>query len=616
MPRLIAILRHNIDLSGDAELGRRELLVLSRAREAPSLNSAEELAVAMGELAQSVYGRALIDRVRKKAPVAFVLQDAGVQEFNSVVKRAAFTQDVLWATADRADLSDKVQLPRRSYRLIENGDGAVLCGVSHSAIAEYGTVLLDECGTAKDVSEAMAGLLHHLITGDKPVGRLGQAVLRAVKAKKTTLALTHDLHIYKAKFFPRLARALLNIFGDSANCVVDPFSGSGTTLLESSSLGIQSIGFDVDPISALICAAKVEPFVRRRGSTLSQLNSFISAVDNSGTEADLFTRGATKQQSSALIPAELLAKLRRYDARNGMGYTDEILTDIAILTRATDTLDHEAGSEVVRVLLSDAVTKKIRYRFVGVGNGRYTIELTRQRITERLLEKAHRMRVMCYLFEWLQSELGVPFAPTSASVADAQHVAIALGEDRPNLCLTSPPYLPASSGREHYAQSRALAFQLTGLPPSVSGFVGVREDMAGEIHPNQLPPAGSELLRYLMSDHERNDVQRDPMRFARKAVPTWHYLADIEAFLRSLRVGMAPNSTCLMVVASQHTFYSHQRKEVEYVARASDLYGELAERAGWTLAEDIRVELAKSAVSMARPQSWDDYHESVLVLRN
>jgi hypothetical protein len=80
-------------------------------------------------------------------------------------------------------------------------------------------------------------------------------------AKKTTLSLSHDLHIYKAKFFPRMVRALLNIFSPPSDIVFDPFCGSGTALLEASLLWMDSIGMDIDPICQLISSTKTAPFL-------------------------------------------------------------------------------------------------------------------------------------------------------------------------------------------------------------------------------------------------------------------------------------------------------------------------------------------------------------------
>jgi tRNA G10 N-methylase Trm11 len=76
-------------------------------------------------------------------------------------------------------------------------------------------------------------------------------------AKLTTGHLFHGLHVYKAKFFPRMVRTLLNLYAPSPSArVLDPFAGSGTALTEASVMGLPSAGVDIDPLSVLIAQAK------------------------------------------------------------------------------------------------------------------------------------------------------------------------------------------------------------------------------------------------------------------------------------------------------------------------------------------------------------------------
>ena len=61
----------------------------------------------------------------------------------------------------------------------------------------------------------------------------------------------HRLHPYKGKFIPQLVEYFLDshlndykkqIFFKAENIILDPFMGSGTTLVQSSELGLHSIG--------------------------------------------------------------------------------------------------------------------------------------------------------------------------------------------------------------------------------------------------------------------------------------------------------------------------------------------------------------------------------------
>jgi DNA modification methylase len=59
------------------------------------------------------------------------------------------------------------------------------------------------------------------------------------------------IHPYPAKFIPDLPGALLDHLPiEPGNIVLDPFVGSGTTLVECQKRGIPSIGIDLNPIAA------------------------------------------------------------------------------------------------------------------------------------------------------------------------------------------------------------------------------------------------------------------------------------------------------------------------------------------------------------------------------
>jgi site-specific DNA-methyltransferase (cytosine-N4-specific) len=69
-----------------------------------------------------------------------------------------------------------------------------------------------------------------------------------------------SLHPYPAKFISLLPREILNCIPvKPGTAVLDPFCGSGTTLVESQRLGIPSVGIDLNPIACLISRVKTSP---------------------------------------------------------------------------------------------------------------------------------------------------------------------------------------------------------------------------------------------------------------------------------------------------------------------------------------------------------------------
>lgn len=69
---------------------------------------------------------------------------------------------------------------------------------------------------------------------------------------------THGFHKYPAKFIPHIPKWAINKYlSDKINkTILDPFCGSGTTLVESILAGNNTIGIDIDPLSALISKVK------------------------------------------------------------------------------------------------------------------------------------------------------------------------------------------------------------------------------------------------------------------------------------------------------------------------------------------------------------------------
>ena len=87
--------------------------------------------------------------------------------------------------------------------------------------------------------------------------RLEEAA-RQGRLRQSTRYSVHGLHEYKGKFNPQVAKAILNIFGVGRDSrVLDPFCGSGTTLVECAHSGATGIGTDLNPLAVFLANAKL-----------------------------------------------------------------------------------------------------------------------------------------------------------------------------------------------------------------------------------------------------------------------------------------------------------------------------------------------------------------------
>lgn len=74
-----------------------------------------------------------------------------------------------------------------------------------------------------------------------------------------TRYITHGYHTYPAKFIPQLAARLIKELSKEDEIVVDPFMGSGTTVVEALMLNRIGVGVDINPVAHLIAKAKSTP---------------------------------------------------------------------------------------------------------------------------------------------------------------------------------------------------------------------------------------------------------------------------------------------------------------------------------------------------------------------
>ncbi|MCC6802656.1 MAG: class I SAM-dependent methyltransferase [Anaerolineae bacterium] len=66
----------------------------------------------------------------------------------------------------------------------------------------------------------------------------------------------HRLHPYLGKYIPQLVEVFLRRYFLPGRTVLDPFCGSGTTLVQANELGINAVGFDVSAFNVLLCGVK------------------------------------------------------------------------------------------------------------------------------------------------------------------------------------------------------------------------------------------------------------------------------------------------------------------------------------------------------------------------
>jgi DNA modification methylase len=74
----------------------------------------------------------------------------------------------------------------------------------------------------------------------------------------------HRLHPYLGKYIPQLVEVFLRKYFRPSQRILDPFVGSGTSLVQANELGINSIGFDISHFNIILCRAKTARYDLRK----------------------------------------------------------------------------------------------------------------------------------------------------------------------------------------------------------------------------------------------------------------------------------------------------------------------------------------------------------------
>src|SRR3954451_10488223 len=70
----------------------------------------------------------------------------------------------------------------------------------------------------------------------------------------------HRLHPYHGKFIPQLVEVLLGRYVDVGGHVLDPFAGSGTTLVQALESGYDATGVELAAFNCLLIGVKTEHY--------------------------------------------------------------------------------------------------------------------------------------------------------------------------------------------------------------------------------------------------------------------------------------------------------------------------------------------------------------------
>lgn len=296
-----------------------------------------------------------------------------------------------------------------------------------------------------------------------------------------------DLHFHPGRFVPQIPAALIGTLTQLGDTVLDPFCGSGTTLVEAQRLGRNAVGIDLNPVACLISKIKTKATVASEIEL--ELTKFLKELAVYRLENISSLQGeipSTVQLSKWYHPETGRQLVNIWSCIQSKSNAD--FRDVALFCFSA-TLLSCCGETRHWGYVCDNV-RPLERRYVDA----HTVFVER---AEALMEAFRRREQRSVSLEQLMA------STVAVREGDAATELKSLRSDSVDLVVTSPPYF----GVVDYIKAQRLSFEWFGreIEPYRRGEIGARSKRhrlsALSQYLNELSETISEIHRVLKAGH-------------------------------------------------------------------------------------------------------------------
>lgn len=366
----------------------------------------------------------------------------------------------------------------------------------------------------------------------------------------------HYLHEYKGRFNPQMPRSLLLRNFNSNSLILDPFMGSGTTLIEARDLGIKSYGIELNPMAHMITKAK-------------QYYEEIEQIE----KIKIFPKG-NQVQFSLEVEKYLLN-----------WFPKEQFEDLKKILFSIHKLNDKKSKTIYSIILSNLLREhslqdprdlRIRRRTEVPNN----IDLFKSFLIEvDKLKSKHA--------NWID-KFGITKTPMKPILGDSRSMLSALDNQKVSGSISSPPYASALPYVDTYRLSmvalgliKPADIQLTEKNLIGSRDINKNDEISFEQKMTVLPKTVKDIISFI-----KKSIENEPKSgFRKKAVPYFlsNYASSMLLVLEEL-YNVEENSAKNYWVLGPNKVKIH---EDWFFIDTPNIVGELAKQAGF---KDVSVE--------------------------
>ena len=243
-------------------------------------------------------------------------------------------------------------------------------------------------------------------------------------AQAKTSGGTHWFHPYPAKFIPQIPARLVAGLSSPGEVVLDPFCGSGTTLVEAIAAGRSALGADVNPVAVLVARAKT---LRLDDGDVEAVGDLLRTIEAWRDTAAGRLRLMPLSDPQILIPA---------DEAIDFWFEPAITAELGLIAGAVSQCQSAKARLLAKVALSAII--------VGVSKQDSDTRYVRREKKLKPSVAIHRFKARAQkMVAALPRLAGGEGVSAEAWIGDARRLPLASG--CADLAVTSPPYPNAYS---------------------------------------------------------------------------------------------------------------------------------------------------------------------------
>jgi len=411
----------------------------------------------------------------------------------------------------------------------------------------------------------------------------------------------HDWYRFVLSFPPHLVRDYIQRFGlKKSATVLDPFCGTGTTLVECKKLGFRSVGVEANPLAAFASRTKVNwalesEKLRKHAHGIAQqaLDELAGQGFDDMWDLPLFRQEPTSAAETRTLPPETGGLLLKNSISPLPLHKTLVLLDV-IRNSLEPFTDHEL------LALANALVSGISNLRFGpeVGLGVLKVDAPVVNLWLGSVES---------IADDLAALAGHPPTPSTVFLGDARNPRTFLEDNSVDAVITSPPY----PNEKDYSRTTRLESVLLGYVRTKEDLRRVKQSL---VRSNTRGVYKDDADHLLVAEHP--EIQRIAQAIEKRRVElgktsgferlyarvTQLYFGGMAHHLAELRSILRPGAHLAYVVGDQASY-------LQVMIRTGQLLADIAESLGY---EVLGLDLFRTRAATATRQQL---REEVLLLR-